>query len=410
MSSATAWSYTARDAKGKIVKGRLEGGSQGAVLQKLRTMGVSPITVEEAGASTGLQMEIRIPGLSGRVKLKDLAVTTRQMATMVGAGLSLIRTLSILSDQAESKELRRVLAAVRGEVEQGLALSEAMAKHPNAFPPLMVHMVHAGEIGGFLESALVGVAENFEADVKLRDEIKSAMTYPAVVLGIAVVAVIGMLLFVVPVFKTQFDKLGSTLPVPTLILMGLSQNMVWILPLLVVLAIAFSIWWQRNKNKDAVRERYDKIRLKLPVFGTLFQKIAVARFTRTFSTMLGSGVPILQALSIVGDTSGSWTIENALRRVQESVRQGRSVAGPMADEPIFPSMAVQMLAVGEEAGSMEIMLDKVGEFYDAEVQTMTKSLTSLLEPLMIVVLGAVIGGMVIALYMPIFQLSTTVPK
>ncbi|MDM4761530.1 type II secretion system F family protein [Galbitalea sp. SE-J8] len=410
MSNATAWAYTARDARGKVVKGRLEAGSQGAALSKLRSMGISPITVDEAPAGTGLQMELRIPGLSGRVKLKDLAVASRQMATMIGAGLSLIRTLAILSDQVENKELGRVLGLVRADVEQGSALSDAMAKHDKAFPPLMVHMIRAGETGGFLDQALTGIADNFEADVKLRDEIKSAMTYPVIVLLIAVIAVIGMLLFVVPIFQKMFDQMGETLPVPTLILVVLSQNMVWILPVLVVLIAIGTVWYQRNKHSDAVRERVDKLRLSLPVFGKLFQKIAITRFTRTFSTMLAAGVPILQALSIVGQTSGSWTLENALRRVQESVRQGKSVAAPLADEPIFPPMAQQMIAVGEEAGSMETMLDKIGEFYNAEVETMTKALTSLIEPIMIVVLGSVIGYMVVALYLPIFQASTTVPK
>lgn len=408
MSTATgAFAYTARDASGKIVKGRIEAQSQGAVLAKLRTMGISPITIEESVAGTGLKMEIKIPGLGSKVKLKDLAVMVRQMATMVGAGLSLIRTLTILADQTENKTLAQLLGVIRSDVEQGTALSEAFAKHKE-FPPLMVHMVRAGEAGGFLDKALIGTAENFEADVKLRDTIKSALTYPVIVLIIALVAVVGMLLFIVPIFDKLFTDSGGQLPLPTLILVALSKNMLWIGPLIVVLIVAGSIWWSRNKYKDSVRSRYDKIRMKLPVFGPLLQKIAVARFTRTFSTMLGSGVPILQALGIVGETSGSWTVEQALKKVQESVRQGKSVSGPMADEPIFPSMVVQMVAVGEDSGSMEVMLDKVGEFYEAEVESMTKALTSLIEPLMIVVLGIVIGGMIIALYMPIFQLSTTV--
>ncbi|HEU0164924.1 MAG TPA: type II secretion system F family protein [Thermomicrobiales bacterium] len=410
MSNVTAYAYTARNSSGKVVKGKLEASSQSAVLAKLRTMGISPITIEESSAGTGLRMEIKVPGLSNRVKLKDLAIASRQMATMIEAGLSLIRALTILADQTENRELARVLGLVKADIEQGLSLSDAMAKHDKAFPPLMVHMIRAGETGGFLDQALTGIADNFEADVKLRDEVKSAMTYPVIVLIIAVVAVVGMLLFVVPIFQKMFDGMGETLPVPTLILVVLSKNMAWILPVLVVLIIGFAVWWSRNKNTDVVRERWDKIRLKLPVFGKLTQKIAIARFTRTLATMLGAGVPILQALSIVGSTSGSWTIENAIKRVQESVRQGKSIAGPLADEPIFPSMVVQMISVGEEAGSMEIMLEKVSEFYDSEVETMTKGLTSLIEPLMIVVLGSVIGYMVIALYLPIFQASTTVPK
>ena len=407
MSNTTGFSYTARNAAGKIVKGRLEAPSQSAVVAKLRTMGISPITIEEAGLGTGLQMEIKIPGMAAKVKLKDLAVMSRQMATMIGAGLSLIRTLGILAEQTENKELGRLLGLIRADVEQGQALSEAFAKH-DSFPPLMVHMIRAGEVGGFLDKALTGTAENFEADVKLRDTIKSALTYPVIVLCIALLAVVGMLLFVVPVFEKMFSNSGQDLPIPTMVLVVLSKNMIWIGPLIIVSVIAFSVWWSRNKYKDSVRAVYDRIRLKLPVFGPLMQKIAVARFTRTFSTMLSSGVPILQSLSIVGETSGSWTLEQALKKVQESVRQGKSVSGPMAEEPIFPSMVVQMVAVGEDSGAMEVMLDKVGDFYEAEVDSTTKALTSLIEPLMIVVLGIVIGGMIVALYMPIFQMASTV--
>ena len=408
MSSASAFSYTARDGSGKVVKGRIEAANQSAVLAKLRTMGISPISIDEAGTGKGLQKELSFGSFGKtKVKLKDLAVMARQMSTMIGAGLSLIRTLAILADQTENKELARILGLVRSDVEQGTSLSEAFAKH-DAFPPLMVHMVRAGELGGFLDKALTGTADNFEADVKLRDTIKSALTYPVIVLIIALLAVVGMLLFVVPVFEKMFANSGQDLPVPTMVLVVLSKNMIWIAPLLIVVIVASMVWWSRNKYKDSVRRVYDNIRLKLPVFGPLMQKIAIARFTRTFSTMLGSGVPILQSLSIVGETSGSWTIETALKRVQESVRQGKSVSGPLSEEPIFPSMMVQMVAVGEDSGSMEVMLDKVGEFYEAEVDSTTKALTSLIEPLMIVVLGIVIGGMIIALYMPIFQMSGAV--
>jgi type IV pilus assembly protein PilC len=407
MATATAFAYTARDSAGKVVKGKLEAPSQSAVLVKLQSMGVSPITVEETKPGTGLQMDIKLPGSSPKVKLNDIAVMVRQMSTMIGAGLSLIRTLSILADQTENKELARLLGEVRSDVEQGRALSEAFAKH-SVFPPLMIHMIRAGELGGFLDKALTGIADNFEADVKLRSTVKSALTYPAIVLIIAAVAVIAMLVFIVPIFEKMFSGAGQQLPLPTLVLVVLSRNMVWIGPVIVVAIVAGTVWWKRNKYKESVRATYDKIRLKIPVFGPLMQKIAIARFTRTFSTMLGSGVPILQALGIVGDTSGSWTIEQALKKVQESVRQGKSVAGPMAEEPIFPSMVVQMIAVGEDSGSMEVMLDKVGEFYEAEVDSMTKALTSLIEPLMIVGMGIVIGGMIVALYMPIFQMSSAI--
>lgn len=408
MSTATAFAYTARDASGKVVKGRIEAPTQGAVLTKLRTMGISPITIEEANRGTGLNIELKIPGIGNRVKAKDLAVASRQLATMMGAGLSLIRALAILGDQTENKELARVLVLVRTEVEQGSSLSESLAKHPKAFPPLMIHLVRAGETGGFLDKSLQSIATTLEADVKLRDEVKSAMTYPVIVLIMAIVATFAMLIFIVPVFQNMFSQLGGTLPLPTQILVVLSHNMIWIVPLLVVVIVAVVAWWRANGHLEKVRARVDPLRLKLPVFGSLIQKIALARFCRNLSTMLAAGVPIIQALDIVGQTSGNWVIERAVKKVQDSVRQGKSISGPLADEPIFPSMMVQMVAVGEDSGALEIMLDKVGEFYESEVEATTKALTSLIEPLMIAVIGVIVGGMIVALYMPMFTIYDSV--
>lgn len=278
-----------------------------------------------------------------------------------------------------------------------------MKKH-EAFPPLMVNIVRAGETGGFLEQALLSVANNYEAEVKLRGKIKSAMTYPVAVLCIAVLAVIGMLLFIVPVFKNMFDGMGGTLPAPTLFLVWLSGVMKWLAPLIVVLAIAFSVWWRRNKNKEEIRSRVDPVKLKLPVFGKVVQKIAIARFTRNFATMLGAGVPILQALDIVGETSGNWTIEAAVKDVEKSVRSGQSLSGPLSRHEVFPPMVTQMIAVGEDSGAMEQMLEKISEFYDQEVEAATEQLTAMIEPIMILFLGVIIGGMIIALYMPIFKI------
>jgi type IV pilus assembly protein PilC len=248
------------------------------------------------------------------------------------------------------------------------------------------------------------VASTFEADVKLRATIKSAMTYPVIVLIMALVSVVAMLIFIVPIFKKMFADLGGSLPVPTQILVNVSENMIWIGPLLVVGFIAFTIWWRRNGHTDRVRAVVDPWRLKLPVFGLLMRKVAIARFSRNFATMTGAGVPILQSLDIVGQTSGNWVIEQALRRVQESVRSGRSIAEPLALEPVFPPMVTQMIAVGEDSGSMETMLNKIADFYDDEVQSTTEALTSLIEPLMIGVIGVIIGGMIVALYMPMFTI------
>lgn len=404
MAAPKTFAYTARDGSGKTVKGKIDAGSEAAVVSKLKTMGMSPVHVEETVAGTGLSREISIPGFGNNVGLKDLAVMSRQMATMIGAGLSLIRTLNILAEQTENKELARILGLIRSDVESGSALSDAMFKHPTVFPPLMIHLVRSGETGGFLDTALNGAADNLEADVKLRDTIKSALTYPVIVLIIAALAVVGMLLFIVPIFEKMFADLGGELPLPTQILVTLSRAMPWIALVLIPAIVIFSIWWRANKHTDAVRGFVDPLKLKLPVFGMLFKKVAVARFARNFSTMMGAGVPILQSLGIVGETSGSYVVEQALKKVQESVRQGKSVSGPLALEPVFPSMVVQMVAVGEDSGSMEVMLDKVAEFYEAEVDTTTKALTSLIEPLMIAFIGVIIGGMIVALYLPVFSI------
>jgi len=356
----------------------------------------------------GLKREISIPGFQKRIKLKELAVMSRQMATMIGAGLSLLRTLNILSEQTESKPLAKILGHIRDEVETGVSTSDAFAKHSAVFPPLMVSMIRAGEAGGFLEGALESIAVNFEKEVRLRGKIKSAMTYPVIVLIMSLLSVVSMLIFIVPVFQKMFDSLGGKLPLPTMMLVYMSQAMVWIGPLMAVAFIAFAIWWPKNKNTERVRGFLDPLKLKLPVFGALLKKIAVARFSRNFSDMIGAGVPILRALQIVGETSGNRVIEDSLQKVAESVRNGQSLSGPLAGQPVFPPMVVQMIAVGEDAGSLEVMLDKIADFYDQEVEAATEQLTAMIEPLMVAFLGVVIGGMVVALYMPIFNISTLI--
>ncbi len=408
MAGAQAYAYKGRTAAGKLVKGRVEAASESAAAARLHTMGVSPVSIIPAPEGTGLHREITIAGFGQGVKLKDLAVMSRQMATMIGSGLSLLRTLNILAEQTESKPLARTLNTVREEVETGVATSDAFAKHPKIFPPLMISMVRAGETGGFLEGAIESVALNFEKEVKLRGKIKSAMTYPVIVLVMSLVSVIAMLVFIVPVFQKMFTSLGGQLPLPTMMLVYLSQSMVWVVPVLAVCSVIFGIWWGRNKNTERVRKVVDPLKLKLPVFGPLLKKIAVARFSRNFSNMIGAGVPILQALHIVGETSGNWVVEDALRKVAESVRQGHSVSGPLAEQPVFPTMVTQMIAVGEDAGSLEVMLDKIADFYDQEVESATEQLTAMIEPLMVAFLGVVIGGMIVALYLPIFNIATLI--
>jgi type IV pilus assembly protein PilC len=405
VSGTQAYAYTGRNAAGKLIKGKFDAASEAAVASRMQTLGLSPVSIAKGSGAAGLQKEISIPGFTKRIKLKDLAVMSRQMATMIGAGLSLLRTLNILSEQTESKPLAKILGEIRTDVETGIATSDAFARHADVFPPLMVSMIRAGETGGFLEGALESISENFEKEVKLRGKIKSAMTYPVIVLVMSLISVIAMLVFIVPVFQKMFATLGGKLPLPTLMLVYVSQSMVWIGPILLVLFIAFSIWWPKNKHTERVRKRLDPLKLKMPVFGLLLRKIAVARFSRNFSDMIGAGVPILRALQIVGETSGNWVIQEALKEVAESVRQGHSLSGPLANQPVFPPMVTQMIAVGEDAGSLEVMLDKIADFYDQEVEAATEQLTAMIEPLMVAFLGVVIGSMVVALYLPIFNIS-----
>jgi type IV pilus assembly protein PilC len=276
------------------------------------------------------------------------------------------------------------------------------------FPPLMVNMTKAGEIGGFLDAVLLQVAENYEAEVKLRSKVKAAMTYPVVVFVLAIFSVIGMMLFIVPVFAKLFKQLGGKLPLPTQILVDLSGILRTGAPVFVILLIAAFFTWKKVRHSDQVRNVIDPLKLKAPVFGSLFQKLALSRFSRNLGTMLHSGVPILQSLDIVADTTGNVVLGRAVRDVQESVRTGESIAGPLVNHEVFPKMVVQMMAVGEETGALDTMLHKISEFYDQEVEATTESLTALIEPLMIAFLGGIVGSMIVALYMPIFKIFNLV--
>jgi len=402
----TTFQYTVRDRAGKLVKGTISAENQTMVMQRLKAGGYAPVSITQA--NSGMKKEITIPGFGKKVKLKDLSVMARQFATMVNSGLSLLRTLTILSEQTSNKELGRVLSIVRNEVETGTALSAALAKHPRIFPPIMINMVRAGEVGGFLDSVMMQLAVNFESEVKLRGKVKSAMTYPVVVLCISVVAVIGMLLFIVPVFKKLFQTLGGKLPPPTQILVNISGALKFLLPIGIVLAIVFMVLWSKFKHTPQVRNVIDPLKLKAPVFGKLFQQIALSRFTRNLGTMMHSGVPILQSLDIVADTTGNVVVGRVVRDVQDSVRTGEALTAPLSKHPVIPAMVVQMMTVGEETGALDTMLHKISEFYDQEVEATTESLTAMIEPLMIAFLGGIIGSMIVALYMPIFKIFTLI--
>lgn len=401
MSTATQYAYKVKDSSGRFVEGKVEADSEAAVADKLRSMGYVALDVRPV-SNTGMNREISI-GLPKRVKLKDLAVFSRQFATMVDAGLTILRSLGILADQSDNPELCRVLRMVRADVEAGASLSTALGKLPDVFPPLMVSMVRAGETGGFLDTALRQIADNFEAEVKLRSKIKSAMTYPTVVFVLAILMCVGMLLFIVPIFQNMFSDLGGTLPLPTRILVALSSMMRWAAPVLLVLVIAGSIVWRRIKRTPRVRNIVDPLKLRIPVFGDLFAKIALSRFARNLGTLLAAGVPILPALDVVSETTGSVVVSRALKDVQQSVRRGDTVAGPLSEHDIFPPMVVQMISSGEETGAIDQMLGKIAEFYDSEVEATTESLTALIEPLMIALLGGLVGSMIVALYLPIFK-------
>jgi type IV pilus assembly protein PilC len=402
MAATLTYQYSVRDRAGKVVSGKLEADSPASVAAKLKQMGYAPISISQSKA--GMKTEINIPGFGKKVKLKDLAVMSRQFATMINSGLSMLRSLTILSEQTENKELARVLNEVAKDVETGIALSASLAKHPAVFPPLLVNMVRAGEVGGFLDSVLLQVATNYEAEVKLRGKVKSAMTYPVVVFVMAILAVVGMLLFIVPVFAEMFETLGGELPAPTRLLVFMSDMLKVFAPFLVVGGIAGFFVWGKVKRTERVRNFVDPLKLRIPVFGPLFQKIALSRFARNLGTMMHSGVPILQSLEIVSDTTGNIVLARAIRDVQESVRSGESIAGPLSNHPVFPPMVVQMMSVGEDTGALDNMLHKISEFYDQEVEATTESLTALIEPLMIAFLGGIIGSMIIALYMPIFKI------
>lgn len=393
------YDYKVRDGSGRFREGRVKAASENAVADKLRTMGYVPLEVTRAGV--GLKREVHLR--KKRVKLKDLALFSRQLATMIDSGLTLLRALGILAEQMENAELRRVLGEVKMGVESGNSLSAAFAAHDGLFPPLMVSMTRAGEAGGFLDTAMRQIAETIEADVRLRGKVKSAMTYPVVVFCLAIFMCIGMLLFIVPIFEEMFRGLGSELPMPTRVLVAMSASMKYVVPAGFVGGMVALAWWRRHGKDPRVRAFVDPLKLKVPVFGPLFAKIALARFSRNLGTLLGSGVPILQSLEIVGETTGSSVIGRALQDVARSVAQGESVAGPLARHPVFPPMVVQMIASGEETGAIDQMLHRIAVSYDDEIEATTEALTSLIEPLMIAGLGVVVGGMIVALYLPIFS-------
>ncbi len=397
---ATTFDYKVRDRSGNLVTGQLVGDSETLVLQKLRDMGMTPVEVKKANAGMKMQINLR----PGRVKLKDLAVFCRQFATMVNSGLPILRAMAILADQTSNQELAKVLTGVRTDVEQGSSLSGALTKHPKAFNDLFVAMVRSGETGGVLDDVLLDLADMIETEVELRRRIKSAMTYPVVVLILVVGIMAAMLLFIVPQFETIYASLDSKLPLPTRVLLAASRAVRAYWWLVIAGAVGGRWGFKRYKKTASGRLRVDALKLKVPVFGPLFHKVALARFSSTLGMLLKCGVPILQAMDIVKDTVNNKVLARAVDDVKGSIREGESIAKPLARHAVFPPMVVQMLAVGEETGAVDTMLDKVAQFYNSEVEATVDALTSLIEPLLIAFIGGAVGAAVVALYMPMFNI------
>ena len=406
---ATTFEYRAKDSDGKVKKGTIDASTQTAAATALRGKGLSPLSLSEtAPANSGLKKEIKIPGLTDRVKAKDVAIFSRQFATMINAGLSLLRSLSILSDQTENKALSEIIDLVKADVERGTSLSAAMEQHPKAFNQLYTAMVKAGEVGGVLDDTLLRLADTLEAQVALRSKIKSAMMYPIAVFGLVIFIVAAMIIFVVPMFEALYADLGGELPGATKFLLLLSKIVTTYWWAVIIISVSSLVAFKRWIATTGGRSTFDAIKLKLPIFGNLIHKTAIARFSHTLAALTKTGVPILQAMDIVSDTAGNAVVARAVQDVKASVAEGESIAAPLRDHPVFPPMVVQMIAVGEETGALDTMLEKVGDFYDSEVESMVEGLTSLIEPLLIVVLGATVGGMLIALYMPMFNIGNLV--
>jgi type IV pilus assembly protein PilC len=396
------FAYKVRDREGRIVEGSLEADTSELVVNKLRSMGYVPVAIERADASA-LKKDVKLP-FGGKVKQKDVAVLSRQFATMINSGLSLIRALHILEEQTESEKLRETTKSVRTDVERGASLAQALSRHPKVFSRLYVAMVKAGETGGVLDRVLLSLASTIEKQVELKRKIKSAMTYPVAVFAIVIIIVTAMLLFVVPMFEELYSELGGQLPLPTRLLLAVSGFVGKFAPFIIVAEVLAAWGLRRWVATDKGRAVWDSLKLRIPVFGKLIHKTAITRFCRTLSVLLRSGVPVLESLEITSETVGNTVLARAVKDTQEAVKSGESIATPLAAHPVFPPMVVQMLAVGEETGAVDDMLERVADFYDQEIEATVDALTSLLEPLLIVVMGSTVGGMVVALYMPMFNI------
>jgi type IV pilus assembly protein PilC len=408
MTTAT-FEFRARDRKGNVHAGSMEGATSAAVALALRDKGFVPLKIEEK-RNSALDKEISIPGFKKKVKPKEVSILSRQLATMVNSGLTLIRALNILEQQTENPLLAGIVSDVRSRVEQGGSLSSAMEAHPKVFNHLYVSMIRAGEVGGALDETLVRLADTLESSVRLRSKVKSAMAYPVVVLGLIVLIVSGMLLFVVPIFQNMYADLGGSLPAPTQLLINLSNLITTFWWAVLILLIGGIVGFRRWKATPEGRRVWDRLKLRAPIIGDVVQKVAISRFARTLAVLTRTGVPVLQALEIVSVTAGNSLVSDAIADVQSSVKRGESLASPLHKHEVFPPMVTQMMVVGEETGAMDTMLSKVADFYDQEVDDTVSALTSLIEPLLIIVMGVAVGGILIALYLPMFNIANLIQK
>ena len=399
-----AWEGKTRT--GAVQKGEMEAPSEAAVTAALRRQGILPARIKERGK--GLDIELKIPGMQPKITTKDLVVFTRQFATMIDAGLPLVQCLDILGRQQDNKTFKKILVEVKESVESGSTFAEALKKHPKAFDELYVNLVAAGEVGGILDTILNRLAAYIEKALKLKKKVKSAMTYPTTIIGIAVVVIAVILIFVIPSFEKMFADFGSTLPAPTQIVIDLSNFIQRYILVIIAAIVIFIAGFKRFYRTPKGRELIDDVALKLPIMGILIRKVAVAKFTRTLGTMMSSGVPILDGLDIVAKTAGNKTVEKAIYRVRQSISEGKTIAEPLEKSGVFPPMVCQMIAVGEQSGSIDTMLNKIADFYDDEVDDAVGNLTAMMEPLLMLFLGTTVGGLVIAMYLPIFKLAGAV--
>jgi type IV pilus assembly protein PilC len=391
--------FKAIDLAGAPARGEVEAESKQAVTDQLKQRGLIVLDIEGKAKSKELSLEFL-----QRVKLRDLAVMTRQLSTMISSGMTILRALHVLEMQTQGKLLRATLIAVRKDVEAGLPLSDSLERHPKVFGPLFVAMIRSGETGGVLEGSLLRIADQLEQEDALRRQVRSAMVYPAVVISFALVVMLALVAFIVPVFAKIFKDFGGELPALTKFTVGLSHLVTgrWYVCILVTGGVVFA--FLKWKNSEWGRPQWDRFKLRVPLkIGDTVQKVALARWSRTFSALVSSGVPILQAIEITGQTAGNALVEKAMGGVTESVKRGGTVAAPLKDVPVFPAMVVNMIAVGEETGALDTMLTKVADFYETEVDAAVKSITSIIEPAMIILVGGMVGFIVISMYLPLFK-------